>query len=405
MKDNKTFCILPWVHTHLNTEGDVYPCCVSWTPERKSQMGWLKDNSLEEIFNSPKMRQLRLDMMNGVERPDICSNCYDREDAGFASARQGNNRDFDDQIEELVAQTREDGYIDPKIKSWDIRFSNLCNLKCRSCGPMFSTSWAQEKGELGKIYAIPSGTDPLANQYDTVEKIYFAGGEPLIMPEHFRTLTKLIDIGRAGEIMLVYNSNMTKLDYNNHNLTDYWKHFKKVVIGVSLDNIGTRAEYTRSGTNWEILDKNLKAFYHYVKTHKNISFYYSPTISIFNIHQITDIHRYLYENNMMQWINSILFNILLQPEYYDCRILPIEVKEEVVSKLKEHIDWLRTVPNADSSSIDQFVNLIDYVMQEVDHERLQKAFKIETIKMDNIRKESFVDIFPEHAEWYNKINV
>ena len=86
MKNNKSFCILPWIHTHLNTEGDVFPCCVSWTPQRESRVGWLKDNSLEELFNNDFMKQLRLDMLAGKERPDVCSNCYDREDSGFQSA-------------------------------------------------------------------------------------------------------------------------------------------------------------------------------------------------------------------------------------------------------------------------------------------------------------------------------
>lgn len=119
-KDSKVFCILPWIHIHLNTEGDVFPCCVSWTPQRESRIGWLKDNSLEELFNNDFMKQLRLDMLNGKERPDVCSNCYDRERQGFQSARQGyNNNHQDEESQKIVNSTSVDGYVDPKIKSWN----------------------------------------------------------------------------------------------------------------------------------------------------------------------------------------------------------------------------------------------------------------------------------------------
>ena len=84
-KNNKSFCILPFIHTHLNTEGDVFPCCVGWTPDRKTRIGYIKDNSLEELFNTPVMKQLRLDMVDGKRRPDFCEPCYKFEDNGILS--------------------------------------------------------------------------------------------------------------------------------------------------------------------------------------------------------------------------------------------------------------------------------------------------------------------------------
>jgi len=120
MKDNKVFCILPWVHTHVNTEGDVFPCCISWSPSRKARIGWLKDSSLEELFNNDFMKQLRLDMLNGVKRDDVCKDCYDREDGGFKSARQGYNKDYANtqEIKDIIDSTNKTGFVEPKIKSW-----------------------------------------------------------------------------------------------------------------------------------------------------------------------------------------------------------------------------------------------------------------------------------------------
>tara|TARA_R110000796_G_scaffold3188_1_gene12211 strand:+ start:2695 stop:3939 length:1245 start_codon:yes stop_codon:yes gene_type:complete len=404
-KDNKVFCILPWIHTHLNTEGDVFPCCVSWTPQRESRVGWLKDNSLEELFNNDFMKQLRLDMLEGKERPDVCSNCYDREDSGFQSARQGYNRDHKKDLP-IVEDTAEDGYIEPIIKSWDIRFSNLCNMKCRSCGPLFSTTWAQEKKEFAniKIQAIDDNApDPLLRQYDNVEKIYFAGGEPLIMPEHFNTLKELISRNRAKNIELIYNSNMSKLDYNKNEILSYWKQFKKVVVGVSADAVGPRAEYIRNGIKWNTIEANLAKLMQFKQQCKSFDFYYSPTVGVLNIFHITDMHQYLWTNNLMPNINAINFNLLLYPKHYEFKILPDNIKKIIIEKIKCHENWLKE-NDATVDTINNYINLRNNLLQDVGTVELENFFRI-TKQLDSIRKESFVDVFPEYAEMYLSQNV
>ena len=396
-KNNKTFCILPWIHTHLNTEGDVFPCCISWSPERKSRVGWLKDNSLEELFNNDFMKQLRLDMLAGVERPDVCSNCYDRENGGFRSARQGYNLDHEKDMS-VVDSTAEDGYVEPKIKSWDIRFSNLCNLKCRTCGPLFSTTWAQEKTEEDyvKLNAIKKGTDPLEQQYDHVEKLYFAGGEPLIMPEHYKTLKELISRGRAKDIQIIYNSNLTKLDYNKNDLVGLWKEFKNVVIGASIDAVGSRAEYIRNGVPWQTIESNLKRLMEFKKECSTFDFYYSPTVGLLNIAHITDMHRYIYENNLIPNINSINFNLLLYPLHYDMRILPNEIKNDITEKFQLHEQWLTSI-NAPKETIDKFSNLRQYLNQTVENSNsLLEEFLTVTKNLDSLRDEDFNKSLPEY---------
>ena len=424
IKDKDSFCVYPWVHTHLNTEGDVYPCCVSWTPERQSRIGWLEKDSLEDLFNNDKMKQLRLDMIAGKKRPDICDNCYKREDAGFHSARQGANVDFKNELDNLIASTHEDGYVEPVIKSWDIRFSNLCNLKCRSCGPMFSNTWAQEEKKAGAaidsilIHPIENDTDPMENQYDNVEKIYFAGGEPLIMPEHYTVLRGLINKGVAHKVHIIYNTNMTKLDYNNNDILDLWKQFKKVVLGVSIDAVGPRAEYIRHGMKWHVIEENLKKLKQYCRDQGNLFFYFSPTVSLQNIHHMTDMHRYLVENNCMSNIDAVMFNILLQPLHYDMRGLPDMIKDEITDRIDEHIEWcteqgalvIPTFPEGSEhneyvhdrmNAIKEFNTLKDYIQQPIEFDK--NSFVDYTEKLDKRRNESFTETFPEYAEWYRTI--
>lgn len=400
--NKKTFCILPWIHTHLNTEGDVFPCCISWDVSRKARVGWLKDHTLEELFNNDFMKQLRLDMLNGVERPDVCVNCISREHGGFSSARQGYNNDFKDQIEKVISTTRPDGYVEPVIKSWDIRFSNLCNLKCRSCGSLFSTTWAKEQNLPETKLTPTKDADPLINQYDYVEKIYFAGGEPLIMPEHFRTLDELISRDKAKNIKLVYNSNLTKLNYSQNNLLNYWKQFKNVVIGVSIDAVGPRAEYIRHGVKWDTIKKNLDELVKFKEECDTLDFYFSPTVSLLNVHHLCDMHQYLWDQNLMPHIGSIMFNMLLDPDYYDCRILPFNIKQEIIDKIHNHEEWLLT-NNAQQDTINQYINLRTYLNENTTNNNLLEKFVTKTKALDQIRNEDFKKTFVEYSDMFSII--
>lgn len=407
-KNNKAFCILPFVHTHLNTEGDVFPCCISWSPDRSSQLGYLKDNTLEELFNSEKMKKLRVDLANGIRREDICGQCYQREDNGFVSARHGNNIDYVDVEDEIVSRMAEDGYLEPIIKSWDIRFSNLCNLKCRSCGSVYSTTWAQEDEKFEgftnykKLISIPEGApDPLENQYENVDKIYFAGGEPLIMPEHFRTLQKIIDSGRANEVKLLYNTNMTKLNYNKHDLIEYWKEFKYVVLGASIDAMGEKAEYIRNGVKWSVIEDNLKTLSEAIKIHKNINIHLAPTVSIMNAHLLTDMHRYFVEQGYVQDPNAIILNILLGPSHYEMRNLPDTLKNEVKEKVNLHCDWLKE-NNARDDIIENFRSIISYIDNDSNDSDILR-FVSETKKIDDRRNQDFEKTFPEYEDWWKSI--
>jgi pyruvate-formate lyase-activating enzyme len=349
------------------------------------------------MFNGEYMRQLRLDMLEGNRRDDACTNCYAREDAGFTSARQGANKDFEQVIEVLKNSTAPDGYVDPKIVSWDVRYSNLCNLKCRSCGSMFSTTWAEEEGiENGKIYAIPEDVpDPMISQYDNVEKIYFAGGEPLIMPEHFQLLTKLIETGRSKNVTLIYNTNCTILDYKGNNLLDLWKNFKWVNIGASIDAMGPRIEYIRKGTRWSVIEKNLHKMFDYRNKQQNLGFYYSPTVSIFNVDHLPDMHRYFIDQGLANTQTLFLFNILLNPTYYSCKTLPIEYKLKTIDKIEKHIEWC-VENHVLAEVIEKYKSVQQYLTDDNDYSKDFKNFVKETKSLDQRRNESFIEVFPEY---------
>ena len=231
LTESSTFCMYPWIHLHAFPTGDAHPCCYS---EMDHSIGSTKQNTLSEIWNDRPMRDLRQRMLNN-QTSGACGKCYEQESAGFFSGRQSANKHFGHYISR-VQETQPNGHLDRfEMTYWDIRFSNLCNLSCRSCGHIFSSSWHQDQVQLAGNewstknpvlrYAGRTETDiweQLIPHLDHVEQIYFAGGEPLMMAEHYNILDELERRGR-WDVRLIYNTNFTHTRLKDRTGFDYWK--------------------------------------------------------------------------------------------------------------------------------------------------------------------------------------
>ena len=137
--ESDTFCMLPWMHLHAYPDGRAYPCCFSFD---RYPVGDLNKDSLETVFNNDKMKEMRTNMLAG-KKCKQCVKCYDQEDSGFFSLRLSSNKHFGHNVP-LVHNTLPDGHADFVMKYWDIRFSNICNMSCRSCGTWFSSNWYED---------------------------------------------------------------------------------------------------------------------------------------------------------------------------------------------------------------------------------------------------------------------
>ena len=264
----RTICAIPWMHLNFEPNGKVVPCCLTSTHNYFA--GDLTTDSIEEIWNSDNMKSLRLQMVNG-EEPKICSTCFNKERVTGLSGRIHHNKAFPKVLERIPKITDQTGYVsEMNLLYWDFRFSNLCNLKCRSCGPRYSSAWVPDAKKLGlisnqdKVWNIDSVDDTnnfdfLTEQINVVEKIYFAGGEPLMMDEHWQIL-ELLDKNNRHDVKISYNTNCTTFTYKNKDVFDYWKKWNadKLQIWPSIDEIGPRAELIRSGTVWSKVEANLK---------------------------------------------------------------------------------------------------------------------------------------------------
>jgi len=390
---SKTFCILPWIHLYANPDGNVLPCCVG---DWQKPMGNVQNKKLEDVFNNEKFKQMRTNMLKG-KRCEECTACYRDEDAGNSSFRKHSNEQFEKYIDDAVLNTNDDGSMDDfRLRYLDVRWSNICNFKCRSCGGTYSSSWAKEDGK-SNAYTFAGGdsNDDLYKQFephfDTIEEFYFAGGEPLLTDKHYEILQYLIDHGRT-DVKLRYNTNMSVLKYKGKNILDLWKKFSNVVIGASLDHYGSKAEYIRHGTDWSLVESNLKLIR---KETPHVELHTNTVVSIFNIKTLPEFVQYIIDNDLVsiENYNPNFYNIM-NPDYYSFKMIPEEDKIDIIKSLEEFA-------SKHKGNIEYGIQgVINGLRSSVYSPELKTKLQIKTKYYDHLRKENVEETFPEIQGWF-----
>ena len=389
--ESKVFCMIPWTHIHGFPTGEAYPCCLG---EMEHPIGNMRTNTLEEIWNGDAYKDMRQNMLNDNSCKE-CTRCYEQEEQGFFSMRNSSNKHFGHHIDKV------DQGVNPdfKLVYWDIRFSNQCNMKCRSCGPMFSSLWYDDHVKMhGKApnhkrieWAGKNKNDiweQMIPHIDCIEQIYFAGGEPLIMQEHYNILKELVKREKF-DVKLIYNTNFSVTTWKDLDVLEMWKLFDSVSVGASLDAMGERAELMRSGTVWNQTMANRDRM---LKVCPNVDFYISPTVSLMNIDHVVDFHK--------DWINrgflkpqDLNVNILQSPEWYRADCLPQTLKNNITKKIQEHIEWLSPQDHLQRAT-NGFKSSLSF-MNNTDNTHNLNRFNQVTSQLDSVRNEKFYDIFPE----------
>ncbi len=401
-----SMCMLPWVHLHTWPNGNTYPCCL--TP-MEHVSGNLNENTLEEIFNGEQQKKLRLEMLDG-KKPESCIRCWKQEDDGGHSMRHRANKSWS-HYKDIIATTQPDGSVPEfKLPYWDFRFSNICNFKCRSCGPQLSSGWY---GDTKKIALIETGRSflpddvPKERNYDLweqvlphfqyVEEIYFAGGEPLIMEEHYRILKELDRLG-MHHVLIRYNTNFSEMRYKDLNVLDFWPKFKNIEIGCSVDGMHEQGEFIRSGFKWDqFVENRIKM----KEKNSHAHFYVSCTTSIQNSFHIIPFHHELVRLGLIDDYDKFFVNIVTEPMHLDMRILPKKYKRVLSEKYQQHIDFLdggNRAPNASQG----FKSLKTHMEQDFkeDTEWFLNEFVYRMQMLDKMRNENFVEVFDELRDMY-----
>jgi hypothetical protein len=396
-----TFCPLPWIHIATRPNGDVRVCCTANASgagiEDIKDAGLVKDQAgnimnlqkytLEQVWNSTYMKSVRLQMLDG-QIPASCTKCFKEEEQGIVSKRQWESEIWKDRLDinNIVSKTDPDGSLPVDIPYFDLRLGNLCQLKCIMCSPHDSSSWIKEwKIQYPKYktvelkqdqtwdidfnytwYQNSSFLESMRKQSHNIKELYFAGGEPLLIPEHYKILEFMIETGCAKNCILRYNSNGLELP---EKLFELWTHFKEVKFNFSVDAVGERNDYIRYPSKWENVVANLHRL---DDTPDNITVNIACAVQVLNVMTIPELVRWKESKNFKK-INLppygaglIGTHLVYLPSYLNVRVLPKHLKDKV-SAAVDYFCSRRTKDIEFSSNpygLKRWQGLIKYMMAE-----------------------------------------
>ena len=398
--NSKVFCMMPWVHTHIWPNGNAFPCCMS---DSDIVYGNLNDNSLEEIWNNEKYKKLRKNMLNEKESPE-CTRCYEMEKSNIWTLRKNTNKYYISHWDR-VETTQDDGSVEEVNMGYmDIRVSNICNFRCRTCGPELSSAWYEDHS---KLYGQPPENPKMMNIANnekfwnelqplllTVEEACWAGGEPIITEEHYKILDFWIE-NKMKDVRLRYTTNFSNLYFKKKSILDYWNSFNDVRIAASLDGMGKRGELIRAGTEWDVIEDNRRQM---IKECPDVYFEITPTVSIMNVYHLPDFHRNWVDRGLLE-PNNIRVNMLTYPDYYRIQIIPKEERKKFIDKYNEHIKWIDDNFGKGVAK-EGFMSILNFLEQK-NYENLIPDFIDRNTPLDELRGESLFEICPE-LEFFNE---
>lgn len=413
---NETFCMAPWTHTYLSPQMERRLCCSSREDSKtfnqyidlnkKSQP--FSPDTLQQHWNSDYMKKIRVDLMQGKKIPQ-CQVCNEKL-LSVATYRSHFNKLYESQINEAFEKTTDDGHTDMKVTSWDYRFNNLCNFKCRMCGDMLSSSWEAEsrKNNTWNKESQPWMASPLREQIKqfqdtqvveeftnavetkTIKEIYWCGGEPLMWDIHWTSMKRIIELGFAKEVYVRYNTNLSRTEYKNVNLFDLLPHFQDWQVCASIDGTGEIGEYIRDGLDYKKWLNNFKQGLAVANTSREMRLDFTITMpGLLDLKNMFDLSRELdveiLTKVMFTFSPSAILSPLSLPRELMCQIIDeaLEYMEpRATRKQNAMIDVLKNLKRRENLE-DMFLGIDVHIGRRNGKERQQK---IDQIRNQDIEK-------------------
>lgn len=424
LEDSSVFCIAPWLSVNIKPNGDIIPCCIA----RGNEFGNLNQDDIETIWNNENYKKFRKKLLND-EKCFECEKCYVEESkwGNNFTLRKHLNKYYGDMYEDLVEkETNPDGSVNKmNFLHWDFRFNNLCNLSCIGCSPQFSSMWVDLDKRMypdrapSKIYSSRDKREKFLNtiktQANVVKDVYFAGGEPLIQPEHYEILEELDKVGKIDKINFCYSTNLTMLKYKDINVIDYWKKMSRVNVLVSLDEVDPqRLHYIRYPSDVNEIMKNIEIIDKELST-ADKTWTFTPTWNLLNTHRMKDIMGYFYNRKLLpeifyissKWEHCVYNIILMFPDHMSISAASPEWKQVLHSKINEYEEWYIDcmVPlkemNIRQPSVVLFKESMTKFRKAIDTDITvnRDAYKDWYRRLDAARDTNFKEVFPE-LSWY-----
>jgi radical SAM protein with 4Fe4S-binding SPASM domain len=369
----KSFCTLPWLGVYIQPDGDVRNCAITETT-----LGNINTQPLSDILHNNINQDIKKDMLGNVLHKR-CGHCHLLEKNQKFTPDSVSNRVWylkTLRLKDLDFFDKTENY---KLKMLDLRWKNTCNFACIYCGPDLSSSWANELNMPQHINdeALQNSLDYIYNNLDTVDHIYLAGGEPLLIKENLILLKKIKEINPNIEIRI--NTNLSIINNEIYNLL---KTFKNVHWTVSVDGVGAEFEYVRYGGLWDQFITNLQQL---KQDFEKINF--NSTWCILTAHGVLDCIDFL--QNLGFHENTFIVNPLDNPRYWHVGNLPeillVQLRDKIMSKLNSS--------NSKYSLYNSLTLMLNYISTPIE-KNIKETFD-ELTKIDSRRKLDSSKIFTE----------
>ena len=430
MSKPKTMCLAPWTHTYLSPQTERRLCCASREPAQNfeqyidtaSGTGKYIPITLDQHWNSEHMKSVRRRMIAGETLPE-CEVCNDKL-LNTSVYRTYFDHLFGHKLDQVYQSTNADGYTTMQPVSWDYRFSNLCNFKCRTCGDMLSSAWESEQRQHKMVnwhdsknnWMLPDVRKQISKFQDTqieqefsdaveqhrVEEIYWVGGEPLMYEQHWRYMRRIIELGDGGRVYARYNTNLSRVEYRGVNLyRDILDHVRDWQICASIDGTGAVGEYIRTGLNYQQFCSNFEQGLAHHRNRRQMRLDFTLTLpGMFEVEKIQQLAKQYNVELLSKVIFSFTPDIVMCPLALPRHLLEpwIDdlIKVSTESGMQQVLHQLKSRATFEEQWPDQYrAGLV---------KGKSRILQLESIRESAVDMQTILSARPEIAKWWNEIS-
>ena len=424
----ETLCMAPWTHTYLSPQTERRMCCASREDaqsfeqyiDTKQGSGEYTPITLHEHWNSDHMKSVRKRMMAGETLPecDVCNSKLLNTDV----YRSYFNRLFGHKYNSIWDTTDDTGYTTMKPVSWDYRFSNLCNFKCRMCGDMLSSAWESEQRQHNMInwhdpknnWMKPEVREEIKNfqssqiekefsdavEAHQVEEVYWVGGEPLMYDQHWRYMKRIVDLGDGKNVYARYNTNLSRVNYCGINLySDILSRLRDWQICASLDGTGQIGEYIRTGLRYQTWVEFFKEGLNYAQSRRQMRIDFTLTLpGMFEVENITRLSQELNVDILAKVVFGFTPDIIFSPLALPKELLHPWVDELLPKTSGAMQDVLNQLKNRPTFQ-EQWPNEWEQGLAK----GKQRVLQLESIREDKFTMKDILANRPDILEWWESI--
>jgi len=429
MSKPESLCLAPWTHTYLSPQTERRMCCASREPAQNFRQyidtaagtGRYVPITLEQHWNSDHMRSVRRRMLAGETLPecDVCNSQL----LNTSVYRDYFWHLFQHKLPEVYESTDATGATTMQPVSWDYRFSNLCNFKCRTCGDMLSSAWETEQKTHNMVnwadsknnWQLPDVRRQITQFQDTqiesefaeaveqhrVEEIYWVGGEPLMYEQHWRYMQRIIELGDGGKVYARYNTNLSRVDYRGRNLyRDILDHVRDWQVCASIDGTGAIGEYIRTGLDYDQFRANFEAGLKHQRHRRQMRLDFTLTLpGMFEVEAIQALAQEYDVDLLTKVVFSfgpdIVMSPLALPRYLLDPWLDELINTSTVSSMQEVLQQLKTRPTFEEQWPDTYCTALS--------QGKARVLKLESIRTSPTSMAAILNARPEVARWWNEI--